>query len=182
MFVIIYAVHMLNTARLHTPRLSCQSRLINLTRGHPPLSAMSAAALLSHRIFLYSFASTLAVSATVLNALQSRSNFYSMAVYLSKSGASVLVAYTLLTLKRHHTCAPGSAWDTEREHPETIGVWSNQGLGLALESVDIWWTWQKASSIGGELADLGNKPVNPSQKSGESDRFGSNDFELDRIG
>lgn len=109
MFVIIYAVHMLNTARLHTPRLSCQSRLINLTRGHPPLSAMSAAALLSHRIFLYSFASTLAISATVLNALQSHSNFYSMAVYLSKSGASVLVAYTLLTLKRHHTCAPGSA-------------------------------------------------------------------------
>jgi hypothetical protein len=67
--MIIYAVHMLNTARLHTPRLSCQSRLINLTRGHPPLSAMSAAALPSHRIFLHSFASTLAVSATVFNAL-----------------------------------------------------------------------------------------------------------------
>lgn len=50
--------------------------------------------LLSHRVFLYTFASTLAVSATVFNALQSQCNFYSVAVYLSKSGASVLVAYT----------------------------------------------------------------------------------------
>ncbi|KAH9061217.1 hypothetical protein EDB87DRAFT_1576298 [Lactarius vividus] len=50
-----------------------------------------AGSVLSHRVFLYSFASTLAVSATVLNALQNQSNFYSVAVYLSKSGASVLV-------------------------------------------------------------------------------------------
>jgi hypothetical protein len=49
---------------------------------------------LSHRVFLYTFASTLAVSATVFNAVQSQSNFYSVGVYLSKSGASVLVAYT----------------------------------------------------------------------------------------
>ena len=49
--------------------------------------------ILSHRVFLYSFASTLAVSATVINALQNHSNFYSVAVYLSKSGASVLVAF-----------------------------------------------------------------------------------------
>lgn len=46
---------------------------------------------LSHRVSLYTFASTLAVSATVINALQNQSNFYSVAVYLSKSGASVLV-------------------------------------------------------------------------------------------
>jgi E3 ubiquitin-protein ligase synoviolin len=50
-----------------------------------------AGSVLSHRVFLYSFASTLAVSATVINALQNQSNFYSVAVYLSKSGASVLV-------------------------------------------------------------------------------------------
>jgi len=48
--------------------------------------------ILSHRVVLYSFASTLAVSATVVNALQNHSNFYSVAVYLSKSGASVLVS------------------------------------------------------------------------------------------
>jgi E3 ubiquitin-protein ligase synoviolin len=48
--------------------------------------------ILSHRVSLYTFASTLAVSATVVNALQNQSNFYSVAVYLSKSGASVLVA------------------------------------------------------------------------------------------
>ncbi|KAH9994003.1 hypothetical protein BJV77DRAFT_1102568, partial [Russula vinacea] len=46
---------------------------------------------LSHRVSLYTFASTLAVSATVINALQNQSNFYSVAVYLSKSGASVLI-------------------------------------------------------------------------------------------
>ena len=50
-----------------------------------------AGSVLSHRVFLYSFASTLAVSATVINALQNQSNFYSVAVYLSKSGASVMV-------------------------------------------------------------------------------------------
>ncbi|KAI9463689.1 hypothetical protein BJY52DRAFT_1404767 [Lactarius psammicola] len=50
-----------------------------------------AGSVLSHRAFLYSFASTLAVSATIINALQNQSNFYSVAVYLSKSGASVLV-------------------------------------------------------------------------------------------
>ncbi|KAF8274588.1 hypothetical protein EI94DRAFT_1561432 [Lactarius quietus] len=50
-----------------------------------------AGSVLSHRVFLYSFASTLAVSATIINALQNQSNFYSVAVYLSKSGASVLV-------------------------------------------------------------------------------------------
>jgi E3 ubiquitin-protein ligase synoviolin len=47
--------------------------------------------ILSHRVVLYTFASTLAVSATVVNALQNQSNFYSVAVYLSKSGPSVLV-------------------------------------------------------------------------------------------
>jgi hypothetical protein len=51
-----------------------------------------AGSILSHRVFLYTFASTFAVSATVINALQNHSNFYSVAVYLSKSGASVLVA------------------------------------------------------------------------------------------
>ncbi|KAI0305634.1 hypothetical protein B0F90DRAFT_1808856 [Multifurca ochricompacta] len=50
-----------------------------------------AGSILSHRIFLYTFASTLAVSTTVINALQNHSNFYSVVVYLSKSGASVLV-------------------------------------------------------------------------------------------
>ena len=52
--------------------------------------------ILSHRVFLYTFASTLAVSATVANALQNQSNFYSVAVYLSKSGASVLVAFSCI--------------------------------------------------------------------------------------
>ncbi|KAH9978716.1 hypothetical protein BGW80DRAFT_691172 [Lactifluus volemus] len=50
-----------------------------------------AGSILSHRVFIYTFASTFAVSATVLNALQNHSNFYSVAVYLSKSGASVLI-------------------------------------------------------------------------------------------
>ena len=47
--------------------------------------------LLSHRVFLYTLASTVALSATIANALANHSNFYSVAVYLSKSGRSVLV-------------------------------------------------------------------------------------------
>lgn len=47
--------------------------------------------LLSHRIQLYSVASVVAVSAVILNALRNYSNFYSVAIYLSRSGRSVLV-------------------------------------------------------------------------------------------
>ncbi|KAH9083589.1 hypothetical protein EDB83DRAFT_2562774 [Lactarius deliciosus] len=78
-----------------------------------------AGSVLSHRVFLYSFASTLAVSATVLNALQNQSNFYSVAVYLSKSGASVLVM-------PFHTL---SAF--QPSHPP-VQVLANFGLLLAL--------------------------------------------------
>lgn len=53
---------------------------------HPYLRSI-----LSHRIQLYSFVSLLAVSGVVLNALRNFSNFYSVAIYLSKSGRSVLV-------------------------------------------------------------------------------------------
>jgi len=87
----------LGLARGHSP-------LCHVGRWHPSLLLMADSlrprlqsftdSLLSHRVFFYTFASTLAVSATVFNALQSQSNFYSVAVYLSKSGASVLVAYT----------------------------------------------------------------------------------------
>ncbi|KAI0266690.1 hypothetical protein BC834DRAFT_823381 [Gloeopeniophorella convolvens] len=56
-----------------------------------PRAQSFASSLMSHRVVLYSFASTLAVSATIANALQNHSNFYSVAVYLSKSGASVLI-------------------------------------------------------------------------------------------
>jgi E3 ubiquitin-protein ligase synoviolin len=50
-----------------------------------------AASLLSHRILLYFIASTLALFAAVANALKNFSNFYSVAIYLSKSSRSVLV-------------------------------------------------------------------------------------------
>ncbi|KII92232.1 hypothetical protein PLICRDRAFT_172347 [Plicaturopsis crispa FD-325 SS-3] len=45
----------------------------------------------SHRILLYSLVSTLAVTATIANALKNHSNFYSVAIYLSKSNRSVLI-------------------------------------------------------------------------------------------
>ncbi|KAK0225722.1 synoviolin 1 isoform b [Armillaria fumosa] len=45
----------------------------------------------SHRILLYGTLSTVAVCAAVTNALKNYSNFYSVAIYLSKSSRSVLV-------------------------------------------------------------------------------------------
>ncbi|OSC97071.1 hypothetical protein PYCCODRAFT_1399393 [Trametes coccinea BRFM310] len=45
----------------------------------------------SNRIFLYSIFSTFAVAATIANACRAQSNFYSVAIYLSKSSRSVLV-------------------------------------------------------------------------------------------
>ena len=45
----------------------------------------------AHRILAYTFLSVLAVSLTVINALRNYSNFYSVAIYLSKSSRSVLV-------------------------------------------------------------------------------------------
>ncbi|THV06784.1 hypothetical protein K435DRAFT_960381 [Dendrothele bispora CBS 962.96] len=45
----------------------------------------------SHRIAVYALLSTVAVVAAILNALKNHSNFYSVAIYLSKSSRSVLV-------------------------------------------------------------------------------------------
>ncbi|KAJ7072425.1 hypothetical protein C8F01DRAFT_1103964 [Mycena amicta] len=45
----------------------------------------------SHRILIYSLFSFAAVSAAIANALRNYSNFYSVAIYLSKSSRSVLV-------------------------------------------------------------------------------------------
>ena len=48
----------------------------------------------SHRILLYSLVSTVAVCAAIANALKNYSNFYSVAIYLSRSSRSVLVSTT----------------------------------------------------------------------------------------
>ncbi|KAJ7078905.1 hypothetical protein B0H15DRAFT_788594 [Mycena belliarum] len=45
----------------------------------------------SHRIFLYAVLSFFAVTAAIANALRNYSNFYSVAIYLSKSSRSVLI-------------------------------------------------------------------------------------------
>ncbi|KAF7321441.1 RING-type domain-containing protein [Mycena kentingensis (nom. inval.)] len=45
----------------------------------------------SHRILIYSLVSLLAVVATIANALTTQTNFFSIAIYLSKSSRSVLV-------------------------------------------------------------------------------------------
>ncbi|KAG1742220.1 hypothetical protein EDB19DRAFT_1927693 [Suillus lakei] len=45
----------------------------------------------SHKVLLYGLVSTIAVSATITNALRCHSNFYSVAIYLSKSNRSVLI-------------------------------------------------------------------------------------------
>ena len=57
-----------------------------------------AASLSSHRILVYSLVSTLAVSVAIANALKNHSNFYSVAIYLSKSNRSVLVGLIMVTL------------------------------------------------------------------------------------
>jgi E3 ubiquitin-protein ligase synoviolin len=44
-----------------------------------------------HKVLLYGLVSTIAVSATISNALRYHSNFYSAAIYLSKSNRSVLI-------------------------------------------------------------------------------------------
>lgn len=48
-----------------------------------------------HRILVYALVSTAAVLLAIANALRSRSNFYSVAVYLAKSSRSVVVRHTL---------------------------------------------------------------------------------------
>ncbi|CAA7259248.1 unnamed protein product [Cyclocybe aegerita] len=59
----------------------------------------------SHRIFFYALVSLVSVSAVITNALKNYSNFYSVAIYLSKSSRSVLVLANfgvLLTLLCGH--------------------------------------------------------------------------------
>jgi len=72
----------------------CPTRRLLMADSLRPRLQSFTDSILSHRVFLYTLASSLAVSATVANALQNQTNFYSVAVYLSKSGASVLVAYS----------------------------------------------------------------------------------------
>lgn len=52
-----------------------------------------AASFNAHRILVYTLVSTVAVSAAIANALKNHSNFYSVAIYLSKSNRSVLVGF-----------------------------------------------------------------------------------------
>ncbi|KAH7920923.1 hypothetical protein BV22DRAFT_1073169 [Leucogyrophana mollusca] len=57
-----------------------------LPRRLPLVSSLN-----SHKVLLYTLVSTIAVSATIANALKSRSNFYAVAIYLAKSNRSVLI-------------------------------------------------------------------------------------------
>ncbi|KAH7915227.1 hypothetical protein BJ138DRAFT_177201 [Hygrophoropsis aurantiaca] len=57
-----------------------------LPRQLPLVSSLN-----SHKVLLYSLISTVAVSATITNAFKTHSNFYSVAIYLSKSNRSVLI-------------------------------------------------------------------------------------------
>ena len=45
----------------------------------------------THRVFFYTLVSLVSVLAVITNALKNYSNFYSVAIYLSKSSRSVLV-------------------------------------------------------------------------------------------
>jgi E3 ubiquitin-protein ligase synoviolin len=52
----------------------------------------------SHRVFFYTLVSLVSVSAVITNALKNYSNFYSVAIYLSKSSRSVLVSVSILSV------------------------------------------------------------------------------------
>lgn len=55
-------------------------------RAHPIVASFN-----YHKVLLYGLVSTIAVSVTISNALRYHSNFYSVAIYLSKSNRSVLI-------------------------------------------------------------------------------------------
>lgn len=62
-------------------------------RAHPIVASFN-----YHKVLLYGLVSTIAVSATISNALRYHSNFYSVAIYLSKSNRSVLVRDALIVI------------------------------------------------------------------------------------
>ncbi|KAH9485281.1 ERAD-associated E3 ubiquitin-protein ligase HRD1 [Psilocybe cubensis] len=75
------------------------NRILRL-RAHDVANLLNA-----HRLSFYSFLSVATVSAVIINALKNYSNFYSVAIYLSKSSRSVLVLANfgvLLTLVAGH--------------------------------------------------------------------------------
>ena len=65
-------------------------------RMQPFTSAFTA-----NRIFLYAVFSTVATVATIANACRTYSNFYSVSVYLSRSGRSLLVRVLPLYERTH---------------------------------------------------------------------------------
>ena len=72
----------------------------------------------SHKVLLYATLSSIAVSATIASALRRHSNFYSLAIHLSKSNRSVLVSVHL-----QHTTSP---------HLNLRQILANFGLLVAL--------------------------------------------------
>lgn len=62
-------------------------------RAHPIVASFN-----YHKVLLYGLVSTIAVSVTISNALRYHSNFYSVAIYLSKSNRSVLVRDALIVI------------------------------------------------------------------------------------
>jgi hypothetical protein len=64
-------------------------------RAHPIVASFN-----YHKVLLYGLVSTIAVSATISNALRYHSNFYSAAIYLAKSNRSVLVRHVLIVIHR----------------------------------------------------------------------------------
>ncbi|KAL4074300.1 hypothetical protein V8B97DRAFT_1930850 [Scleroderma yunnanense] len=56
-----------------------------------PTQGAIASSLYSHKMLLYALVSSIAVTTTVVNALKRHSNFYSLAIYLSKSNRTVII-------------------------------------------------------------------------------------------
>lgn len=83
-----------------------------------------AGSLISHRLLLYTLSSTVAVSAVIANALRIHSNFYSITVYLSKSGHSVLVRHSIAACARSQLTKPMTG-PCELLYPHFLSMWED---------------------------------------------------------
>lgn len=71
----------------------------------------------NHRLTIYTFVSGFSLAAVVANALKNYSNFYSVAIYLSKSSRSVLVRLEMLSTRQVYNVLEGSSKLWNPSHP-----------------------------------------------------------------
>lgn len=87
-----------------------------------PTQSAIASSLYNHKVLLYTLVSSIAVTTIIANALKRHSNFYSLAIYLSKSNRSVIVRQPIVAVTSQLTYLIQDSG--QLRYPHSTAMWS----------------------------------------------------------